>query len=50
MVVGIKANIFQIIVLSSSPDAFLCVSGSFKRGLLITEKIGDELIHPCIGK
>ena len=52
VMVGIHPHIFEVIVLASRSNAFLGVGSS--PGLIRTwdfsEKNGNKLVHPCIGK
>ena len=50
MVVGIEPDIFQIIEFASGPDAFLGVRGPGVRGLLIAQKVRNELVHSGVGE
>jgi hypothetical protein len=37
-------------VFARNPEAFLGIGYSIVFGFLMSQKIGFELIHPCIGK
>ena len=37
-------------MLTPCSDAFLGISSSLVRSILVTKEIGYKLIHPCIGK
>ena len=50
MVIGIESDVLQVVVLASGPDAFLGVRGPGVGGLLVSQEIGDELVHPGIGE
>ena len=61
MVIGIEADIIEIVVFAASADAFLGIGGSgiacgngtgpfTEIGLACPEKEGDELIHARVGE
>ena len=50
MVVGIQTHIFEVIVFSSGPNAFLGICCLGVASDLVSQKIRNELIHPRIGE
>ena len=52
MMVGVVTNIFQVIMLTTSADAFLRICGACGRirRFFGAEEVGHELIHSRIGK
>ena len=50
VVVGVPSNIFQVVVLAASADAFLGVDGTDKVTVTAPEENILELVHPGIGK
>ena len=50
VVVGVPSNIFQVVVLAASADAFLGVDGTDKVTVTAPEENVLELVHPGIGK
>jgi len=50
MMIGIMPHLFQVIMLSRYPQAFLCIGHPLPCRILITEKDILELVHPGIGK
>ena len=52
MVVGVEANVIEIIVLTTCPDTFLRIGRAWwgVGGLVGPEEVGHELIHPGVGE
>ena len=52
VVIGVVADILQVVVFAACTDALLCVGRTCRRirGFLGAEEVGHELIHPRIGK
>ena len=51
MMIGINTYFFQIVMLTTYPQAFLCIGNSWIYGAcLFPKKIILELVHACIGK
>ena len=52
VVVGVVADVLEVVMLSSGADAFLGVGGAWwgVGGLFGAEEVGDELVHPGIGE
>jgi hypothetical protein len=50
MVIGIHTHLFQVVMLTAHPKAFLGISYPVIRSRLVAQKVVLELIHSCVGK
>jgi hypothetical protein len=50
VVVGVEADVLEVVVLAAGADALLGVGGAFPRGGLVAEEVGHELVHAGVGE
>jgi hypothetical protein len=50
MMIGVHPDLFQVIVLTAHPQAFLGIGYTRIRGLVITQEVVLKLVHPRIRK
>lgn len=50
VVVGIEADVFEVVVFTAGADAFLGIGGCGVGGWAFVEEVGDELVHAGVGE